>query len=129
MNSSSTNDITKKILGKDTQEFTVIQEAGFQVQDILNYIASWPRLPSEYKLHVIADSILSHYKDHPEYTKQLSQLLIALKETKKDTASYRLGKLISIWLHQRWSSLPCAELSSEEAYALFPQHALAAPTI
>lgn len=129
MNSSSTSSITKKILGKDTAKFTVMQEAGFQTQNILNLVSSWPRVPAEYKLHVLADAILNHYKDHPDYSTQLSNLLNTLKAANKDTASYRLGKLISIWLHQRWSALPCAELSSDDAYALFPQHALQAPEI
>lgn len=129
MNSSSTSSITKKILGKDTAEFTVMQEAGFQIPDILNFVSSWPKIPSEYKLHVIADAILTYYKNNPEYTKQLAELLNTLKTKDRDTASYRLGKLISIWLHQRWSSLPCASLSSTDAFELFPQHALAPPTI
>lgn len=129
MFSSSTKDISNKILGKDLPEFDHIKASGFQLEDILNFITSWARVPAEFKLHVLADAILDYYKDHPEYSTQLSQLLSVLKTTSRDSASNRLGKLISTWLHQRWSTLPCAQLSSAKAFKLFPQHALQAPTI
>lgn len=129
MHSSSTVRISKMILSNDLAQFSTIQAAGFQVQDILQFISSWPRVPSEYKLQVIADAIFSHYKQNPAFAENLSELIKVLKDTNKNTASYRLGKIIGSWLHQQWTSLPCAELPNSEAYRLFPQHALAPPSI
>ncbi len=117
------------ILNSDAAQFSVIAAASFQAQEVMTFISSWPRVPSEYKLQVIAEALLAHYKENPGFADNLSQLLNALLVTNINTASYRLGKIISSWLHQQWATLPCADLSNHEAYRLFPEHALAPPSI
>lgn len=113
----------------DAEQLLTIKNAGFKVQDILQYISFWPRIPSGYKLQVLAQEIFTYYRLNPGFAEQLSDLFKKLKETKKDTASYLLWKIMASWLHQDWPTLPCAQLSNEKAFSLFPEHALAPPTI
>lgn len=126
---SSSTVLSKMIMRENSDQFTSIQAAGFPVQDLLRLVSAWPRVPSEFKLQVVADSLFSHYRENPSFGETLSQLLNALKETEKNSATYRLWKIMGSWLHQQWTSLPCAKLSSNEAYRLFPEHALAPPLI
>lgn len=123
------NTIHDRILGAHVQQFHQVQATGFRTADLIELVSSWPRIPSEYKMHVIADAVFSHYMHHPEFSKELSATLHVLTEFKKDTAAYRLGRLINAWLHQRWTFLPCAQLPVQEAHHLFPQHALAPPVL
>ena len=126
----STSRIYEMFLSDDDMaQFSVIQAAGFPVQDLLRFTANWPRVRPDFQLQVIADALLSHYRHHPVFADNFSLLLKALKESDKTTASYRLWKMISSWLHQQWTSLPCADLPNYEAYRLFPEHALAPPSI
>lgn len=120
-------DIDSKILGNHLESFIPVKNSGFKTEQVVNLIANWPKISSEFKLQVIADAILQHYKNEASYAKEFSYTIASLQSMEKTSASYRLGQILSSFLHQQWNELPCANLSPLDAYSLFQEHALAPP--